>query len=111
MKRGGVNSLTHRKYQSLNGAQFARRYLAGLQGLQCEKSMWDMRSDVIQIVRRWADDQDSDVPARHVLLIPNVLIYCDEDVKMLFSQGQQLPILRTAESCVSNGLTFVTAVG
>ena len=27
MKRGGVNSLTHRKYQSLNGAQFARRYL------------------------------------------------------------------------------------
>ena len=26
MKRGGVNSLRHRKYQSLNGAQFARRY-------------------------------------------------------------------------------------
>jgi hypothetical protein len=26
MKRGGVNSLTHRKYQSHNGAQFARRY-------------------------------------------------------------------------------------
>ena len=66
-------------------------------------------SDVIQIVRSWADDQDSDVPARHVLLIPNVLIYCDEDVKVLFSQGQQLPILLAAESCVSNGLTFMTA--
>jgi len=35
-----------------------------------------------QIVRSRADDQDSDVPARHVLLIPNVLVYCDEDVKV-----------------------------
>ena len=52
-----------------------------------------MLSDIIQIVRSWADDQNSDVPARHVLLIPNVLVYCDEDVKVLFSQGQQLPIL------------------
>jgi hypothetical protein len=73
--------------------------------------MWDMGSDVIQIVRSWADDQDSDAPARHVLLIPNVLVYCDEDFKLLFSQGQQLPILLAAESCVSNGLTFMTAVG
>jgi hypothetical protein len=44
------------------------KYLAGLQGLQCDESIWNMRSDVIQIVRSWADDQDSDVPARHVLL-------------------------------------------
>jgi hypothetical protein len=41
----------------------------------------------------------------------NVLVYCNEDVKVLFSQGQQLPILLAAESRVSNGLTFVTAVG
>src|SRR6266513_1752848 len=87
------------------------KYLAGLQGLQCDESIWDMRPDVIQIVRSWADDQDSDVPARHVLLIPNVLVYCDEDVKLLFSQGQQLPILLAAESCVLNGLTFMTAFG
>jgi hypothetical protein len=59
-----------------------------------------MRSDVIQIVRGWADDQDRDVPSRHVLLIPNVLVYCDEDVKVPFSQGQQLPILLAAESRV-----------
>ncbi len=70
-----------------------------------------MRSDVIHIVRSWADDQDSDVPARHVLLIPNVPVYCDEDVKVPFSQGQQRPILLAAESRVSNGLTFMTAVG
>ena len=82
------------------------KYLAGLQGLQCDESIWDMRPDVIQIVRSWADDQDSDVPARHVLLIPNVLVYCDEDVKALFSQGQQVPFVLAAESCVSNGLTF-----
>src|SRR5437899_736417 len=81
------------------------KYLAGLQGLQCDESIWDMRPDVIQIVRSWANDQDSDVPARHVL------VYCDEDVKVLFSQGQQLPILLAAESCVSNGLTLMTAVG
>jgi len=86
------------------------KYLAWPQGLQCDESIWDMRPDVIQIVRSWADDQDSDVPARHVLLIPNVLVYCDEGVKMLFRQGQQLPILLAAESCVSNGLTFMTAV-
>src|SRR5580700_1733451 len=73
--------------------------------------MWDMRPDVIQVVRSWAGDQDSDVPARHVLLMANVLVYCDEDVKVLFCQGQQLPILLAAESSVSNGLTFVTAVG
>jgi hypothetical protein len=30
---------------------------------------------------------------------------------VLFSQGQQLPIFLAAESCVSNGLTFMTAVG
>jgi hypothetical protein len=53
--------------------------------------------------RGWADHQDSDVT--------NVLVYCDEDVKVLFSQGQQLLILLAAESCVSNGLTFLTAVG
>jgi hypothetical protein len=41
----------------------------------------------------------------------NVLVYCEEDVKVLFSQGQQLPILLAAESCVSNGLTLATAVG
>jgi hypothetical protein len=70
-----------------------------------------MRSDVIQIVRSWADDQDSDGPARHALLIPNVPVYCDEDVKVPFSQRQQRPILLAAESCVSNGLTFMTAVG
>jgi Phosphoesterase family len=45
------------------------------------------------------------------LLMANVLVYCDEDVKVLFSQSQQIPILLAAESCVSNGLTFVTAVG
>jgi hypothetical protein len=39
------------------------------------------------------------------------LSICDEGVKVLFSQGQQLPILLAAESCVSNGLTFMTAVG
>jgi hypothetical protein len=71
------------------------KYLAGLQGLQRDESIWDMRPDVIQIVRSWADDQDSDVPARHVLLIANVLVYCDEDVKVLFSQGQQLPTHHT----------------
>jgi len=37
--------------------------------------MRGMRSDVIQIVRSWADDQDSDVPARHVLVISNVFVY------------------------------------
>jgi len=58
-----------------------------------------------------ADDQDSDVPARHVLLIPNVPVYCDEDVKVPFSQRQQRPILLAAESRVSNSLTFMTAVG
>jgi hypothetical protein len=42
--------------------------------------------------------------------IPNVLVYCDEDVKLSFSQGQRLPILIAAESRVSNGLTFMTAV-
>jgi hypothetical protein len=68
-------------------------YLAGLKGLQYDESMWNMRPDVIQVVRSWADDQDSDVPARHVLLTANVLVYCDEDVKVLFSQGQQLPSL------------------
>jgi hypothetical protein len=35
------------------------KHLAGLQGLQCDESIWNMRSDVIQIVRSWADDQDS----------------------------------------------------
>jgi hypothetical protein len=35
------------------------KYLAGLQGLQCDESIWDMRPDVIQIVRSWADDQDA----------------------------------------------------
>src|SRR5947207_9709532 len=70
-----------------------------------------MRSDVIDIVRSWADDQDSYVPARHVLLIPNVPVYCDEDVKVPFSQRQQRPIFLAAESRVSNSLTFMTAVG
>ena len=69
------------------------------------------RGDVIQIVRSCADDQDSDVAACHVLLIPNVLVYCDDHVKVPFSQGQQLSILLAAESRVSNGLTFMTAVG
>ncbi len=54
--------------------------------------------------------KNRDVPSRHVLLTPNVLVYCDEDVKVPFSQGQQLPILLAAESRVSNGLTFMTAV-
>jgi hypothetical protein len=73
--------------------------------------MWDMRPDVIQIVRSWSDDQDGDVSARHVLPIPDVLVYCHEDVKALSSHGQQFLILLAAESCVSNGLTFVPAVG
>src|SRR6266516_7377378 len=51
------------------------------------------------------------IPARHVLLIPNVPVYCDEDVKVPFSQRQQRPILLAAESRVSNSLTFMTAVG
>jgi hypothetical protein len=87
------------------------KYLAGLQGLQCDESIGNMRSGVIQILRSWADDQDSDIPARHVLLIPNVPVYCNEDVKVPFSQRQQRPILLAAESCVSNGLTVMTAVG
>ena len=55
--------------------------------------------------------KNRDVPSRHVLLTPNVLVYCDEDVKVFVSHGQQLPVLLAAESCVSNGLTFMTAVG
>jgi hypothetical protein len=39
------------------------------------------------------------------------MFLCDEDVKVFFSRGQQLPILLAAESSVSNGLTFMTAVG
>ena len=60
-------------------------------GLQREESIWNKRSDGIQIVRSCADDQDSDVSACHVLLIPNVLVYCDEDVKVPFSQANSSP--------------------
>jgi len=63
------------------------------------------------LIRSCADDQDRHVPSRHVLLVSNVFVYCDEDVKVLFGQGQQLPVLLAAESCVSNGFAFVAAVG
>jgi hypothetical protein len=70
--------------------------------------MWE---DVIQIVRSRANDQGSDAPACHVLLISNVFVYCDEDVKALFGQGQQLPILLGAEPRISNGFALMTAAG
>jgi hypothetical protein len=85
--------------------------LARLDGLQRRQSIRYMRANVIQIVRSWADYQDSDVPARDILLIADVFVYGDEDVKALVSQGQQFSVLFAAESRISNGLTFVTALG
>jgi len=55
-----------------------------------------------EIVRSRANDQDSDISARDVLLIADILVNGDENVKLLLSQGNQLAILFAAESRISN---------
>src|SRR6266436_2697853 len=67
--------------------------LAGFRGLQRGERLRNMRPNVIEIIRRHTDNQNSYIPARYVLLIPYVLVYRDEDVKLLFSQRNQLAVL------------------
>jgi len=45
-----------------------------------------VRPNVIDIVRSWTDNKDRDIPALHVLLMPDVLVDGDENVKILISQ-------------------------
>src|SRR5229473_5132413 len=73
--------------------------------------MRDMRPDVIEIVRGCADDHDGDLPACDVLMIPDVLVDRDEDIKTLLCQREQLPILFTAEPRLSSGFALVPAFG
>ncbi len=43
--------------------------------------------------------------------MPDVLVYGDEDIKILFSQREQLAIFFAAESLVPNRLALVPALG
>jgi hypothetical protein len=51
--------------------------LAGLNGLQRGERLGNMRPNVIEIIRRRTDNQNSDISASDVLLMPDVLIYGD----------------------------------
>jgi len=70
-----------------------------------------MRPNVIEIVRSGADDQYCYLAPCDVLLISNVLIYCDENIKVFFCKSKQFTILFAAESRVSNGLALMPALG
>jgi hypothetical protein len=69
-----------------------------------------MRPNVTEIVRRRTDNQNSDISASEVLLMPDVLIYGDQDFKLLLSQRNQFAIFLTAESRVSNRFAFVPSL-
>src|SRR5260370_20230429 len=43
--------------------------------------------------------------------MPDVLVYRDEDIKLIFCQREQLSIFFAAESSVPNGLALVPALG
>jgi hypothetical protein len=51
--------------------------LAGLNGLQRGERLGNMRPNVIEIIRRRTDNQNSDISASDVLLMPDVLICGD----------------------------------
>src|SRR5437016_4269276 len=85
--------------------------LAGSDATQCGESLRHVRPNVIEIVRSRTDDQNSDISARDVLLIADILVNGDEDVKLLLSQGNQLAILFAAESRISNRLALVPTLG
>jgi hypothetical protein len=69
-----------------------------------------MRPNVIEIIRRRTDNQNSDISASDVLLVPDVLIYGDQDFKLFLSQPNQLAILFAAESRVPNCLALVPSL-
>jgi hypothetical protein len=66
-----------------------------------------MRPNVIEIIRPRTDDQNSDISACNVLLMPDVLVYGDQDFKLFLSKRNQFAIFFAAESRVSNRLAFV----
>src|SRR6266404_4018383 len=72
--------------------------------------MRNMRSNVIDIIRRRTDNQNSDISANNVLLVPDVLIYGDQDFKLLLSQRNQFAIFLAAESRVPNRLALVPSL-
>ena len=66
-----------------------------------------MRPNVIEIIRRRMDNQNSNISASDVLPMPDVLIYGDQDFKLFLSEPNQLAVFFAAESRVSNRLALV----
>src|SRR5260370_33060099 len=69
-----------------------------------------MRPNVIEIIRRRQDNQNSDISASDVLLVPDVPIYGDQDFKLFLSQPNQLTILFAGESRVPNCLALLPSL-
>jgi len=84
--------------------------LAGLNGLQRGERLRNLQPNVIEIIRRRTDNQNCDISAGDVLLMPDVLIYGDQDFKLFFRQPNQLAIFFAAESRVSNRLALVPSL-
>ena len=62
-------------------------HLAGFDGLECGKGIGDMGSNVIEIVRSGANDQEGKFPPSHVLLVGNVFVDGDEYIELVFGEG------------------------
>lgn len=65
--------------------------LAGLNGLQRGERLGHMRPNIIEIIRCHTDNQNSDASASDVLLMPDVLIYGDQDFKLFLASAMSSP--------------------
>ena len=66
-----------------------------------------MRTDIVDVIRGRPDDQNSEPPAGHVLLVWDVLVDRDERVELIFGSGEKLAVLLATEACVSHRLALV----
>src|SRR5215472_7206643 len=92
----------------ISGASSHLNDLARLEGSQCDQCRRDVRTDIIDVVRNWADYQDGEITPAQILLVRDVLINRNQNVEPFFRLAEKLPIFFAGESGLARRLALMT---